>query len=184
MRKAIEEKQEVKELFNEEDNQYVINVRAIALNEKQMQEYLKKVGLSGIKNNEIILINYVDMLMLAKIEGNLTCYKEKDNFTINVVNYESDKEESKTIQKTYEIASVTDKMPFGVDNTGGPELIAVMTQEALKDLEKETYTTMVFTAKHEEELEEELKEKEKLTYIKNLIPARPGYAGHSQRPRT
>lgn len=159
MKKAINEKKEVKELFFEENNKYEVTVRAITLNEKQMEDYLKKVGVSNLKNNEVILINYVDMIMNAHIEGNITSYKEQDDFMIELSNYneEEEKHEEPT-KKTYKLAKVTDKMPFGVDNVGGPELIIVMTGQEFKTLPQCNYTTMVFTAKNEDELENEIKQ--------------------------
>lgn len=158
MKKAINEKKEVKELFFEENNKYEVTVRAITLNEKQMQEYLKKVGVSSLKSGEVILINYVDMIMNAHIEGELTSYKEQDNFTIELNNYEEEKEDTQAIRKTYKLAKVTDKMPFGVENVGGPELIIVMGDKEFQSLQKRNSTIMVFTAKNEEDLESELKQ--------------------------
>lgn len=158
MKNAIEEKKGVKELFYEKDNAYEITVRAITLNEKQMQDYLKKVGVSSLKSEEVILINYVDMITNAHIEGELTSYKEQENFTIALNNYEEVKEDKPEVKKTYKLAKVTDKMPFGIENIGGPELIIVMNDEEFKQLQEQNSTIMVFTAKNETDLENELKQ--------------------------
>lgn len=173
MKKAINEKKEVKELFFEENNKYEVTVRAITLNEKQMEDYLKKVGVSNLKNNEVILINYVDMIMNAHIEGELTSYKEQDNFTIELNNYEEEKEDRLSIQKTYKLAKVTDEMPFGIENIGGPELIIVMESQEFQSLQQRNSTIMVFTAKNETDLESELKQIESRytsgnIYIENI----------------
>lgn len=158
MQKAINEKKGVKELFFEEDNNYQITVRAITLNDKQMQDYLKKVGVSSLKSGEVILINYVDMIINAHIEGELTTYKSQDDFTIELSNYEEDKKDIQPIKKAYKLAKVTDKMPFGVENVGGPELIIVMSKEEFQSLQQYNSTTVVFTAKNKTDLESELKQ--------------------------
>lgn len=158
MKNAINEKKGVKELFFEEDNNYQITVRAITLNDKQMQDYLKKVGVSSLKSGEVILINYVDMIINAHIEGELTTYKSQDDFAIELSNYEEDKKDIQPIKKAYKLAKVTDKMPFGVENVGGPELIIVMSKEEFQSLQQYNSTTMVFTAKNKTDLENELKQ--------------------------
>lgn len=48
-----------------------------------MEDYLKQVGVAKLEDNQVILINYVDLLMSAKIEGNLTNLKEKENINLN-----------------------------------------------------------------------------------------------------
>lgn len=173
MKKAIDEKKDLKELFFEKDNNYEITVRVITLNEKQMQDYLKRVGVSSLKSGEVILINYVDMIMNAHIEGELTSYKEQDNFTIELNNYEEEKEDRLSIQKTYKLAKVTDEMPFGIENIGGPELIIVMESQEFQSLQQRNSTIMVFTAKNETDLESELKQIESRytsgnIYIENI----------------
>lgn len=178
MQKAIKEKDQVKQYFYEEDGKYRIGVNVITLNDKQMREYLKQVGVAKLEDNQVILINYVDLLMSAKMEGNLTNLKEKENITLNKEIREKqtsndDQVKYKKISKNFEIVKVTDKMPFGVSNADNPTLIVVTTNNEMQNLSDEIYTHMYFTAKDEGALEEELKEIEKTTtslsiYIENV----------------
>lgn len=165
MQKAIKEKEQVRQYFYEEDGKYRIGVNVITLNEKQMEEYLKQVGIKKLEDNQVVLINYVDLLMSAKIEGNLTNFKEKENIILNTEIREkqssNDEVKYKEISKNFEIAKVTDKLPFGVSNIDNPTLIAVTTNRGIENLSNDIYTHMYFTAKEEVALEEELKEIEK-----------------------
>lgn len=179
MRKAIKEKERVRQYFYEENGQYRIGVNLVTLNEKQMQEYLKQLGMTKLEDHQIILINYVDMLMSAKIEGNLTNLKANDQLEIRVEvrkRNEPSEEEPKyqTVNNSFEIAKVTDKMPFGITNQDNPTLIAITNKKALEGLENQTYTSMVFTAKDEQGMKEELKEIETMgqtllnMYVENV----------------
>ena len=59
--KAIKEKERVRECFYKEEDKYQIGVRVIALNDKQMEEYLKQIGITKIENN-IKLLDYINLL--------------------------------------------------------------------------------------------------------------------------
>ena len=174
MQKAIKEKDQVKQYFYEEDGKYRIGVNLITLNDKQMEDYLKQVGVAKLEDNQVILINYVDLLMSAKIEGNLTNLKEKENINLNteIREKQSSNDEEvkyKKVTKNFEIAKVTDKMPFGVSNADNPTLIAVTTSNGMHNLSNEIYTHMYFTAKDEGALEDELKEIEKANTGLNIF---------------
>ena len=174
MQKAIKEKDQVKQYFYEEDGKYRIGVNLITLNDKQMEDYLKQVGVAKLEDNQVILINYVDLLMSAKIEGNLTNLKEKENINLNteIREKQSSNDEEvkyKKVTKNFEIAKVTDKMPFGVSNADNPTLIAVTTSNGMQNLSNEIYTHMYFTAKDEGALEDELKEIEKANTGLNIF---------------
>ena len=167
MRKAIKEKERVRQYFYEENGQYRVGVNLIALNDIQMEEYLKQLGINKLEENEVILINYVDMLMSAKIEGDLTNLKANEDIDVSIQvreNADKSKEEPKyqTIKKAFKIAKVTDKMPFGVTNQDNPIAIAITNKKALEGFEDQMFTSMVFTAKDEQGLKEELKEIEKM----------------------
>lgn len=167
MRKAIKEKERVRQYFYEENGQYRVGVNLIALNDIQMEEYLKQLGISKLGENEVILINYVDMLMSAKIEGDLTNLKANEDIDVSIqVRENTDKSEEEpkyqTIKKAFKIAKVTDKMPFGVTNQDNPIAIAITNKKALEGFEDQMFTSMVFTAKDEQGLKEELKEIEKM----------------------
>lgn len=160
MKKAIEEGKEVASYFTKEDKGYAITLSVISLNDSQMKEYLKEIGLKELNDNQAILINYTNLLKTAQIEGNITNYKEKEIFEFedlsNIVLNEEDGEN--VTKRSFELARVTDKMPYGVKNVNYPKLILVITENGLKSNESNTYTQMVFTAKNEQKLKEELKE--------------------------
>ncbi|MCI9015697.1 MAG: FtsX-like permease family protein [Clostridia bacterium] len=143
-----------KNIYDETQNKYNIEVRVIALEEETLQQYKKEVGVSELKDNQAILINYVDMLRTAKIEGNLTNHQEKEK--INIL------KENKEIP--IEIIKVTDKMPFAIKNQNVPGLIIIISQEQmqqlLKEEDQEIITTVYMTAKDDKILEEELKKLE------------------------
>ncbi len=174
MRKAIKEKERVRQYFYEENGKYRIGVNLVTLNEKQMQDYLKQVGLTKLEDNQVILIHYVDMLRSAKIEGNLTNLKANDTLEASVrVRQKTDRYEEEvnyqTVNKSFEIAKVTDKMPFGITNQDNPTVIAITNKKALEGFENQTITSMLFTAKDEQGMEEELKEIENMGQTLNIF---------------
>lgn len=158
MKKAIDTKQEVAQFFEKDEKGYIISLSAITLNDNQMKEYLKEVGITNLKDNQIILINYTNLLMSAKIEGNITNYKEKEKLNFEIYVYNEKEDKNNVHNKSMEIAKVTNKMPYGIQNINYPKLIAVTTKKGLENLEASSYTNIVFTAKEksEKELEEEI----------------------------
>lgn len=160
MKKAIEEKKEVSAFFSKDEKGYEIGLSVISLNEAQMKEYLAKIGLKELKDNQAILINYTNLLKTAQIEGNITNYKDNDIFEYeDLSNINLDEETNTNIpKKKFNLAKVTNKMPYGVENANYPKLILVTTENGLKNNESSTYIRMMFTAKDEQELEAELKE--------------------------
>lgn len=160
MRKHIHNKKEIEDIFSKDENGYNIVIEIMTLTNKQMSEYLNQFGISSLKDNQGILINYSNMIRSAKIEGNITSLKDKDNLKVNIYNYDDKNEENGKIgtkEQTFEIAKVTDKMPFGVTNMDIPKLILIVNEDAVISKE-ERYTNIVFTAKNEQELKEELKQ--------------------------
>ena len=100
--------------------------------------------------------------------------KEKENINLNteIREKQSSNDEEvkyKKVTKNFEIAKVTDKMPFGVSNADNPTLIAVTTSNGMQNLSNEIYTHMYFTAKDEGALEDELKEIEKANTGLNIF---------------
>ena len=163
MRKHIHNKKEIEDMFSKDENGYNIAVEIMSLTNKQMSEYLKQFGISSLKDNQGILINYSNMIRSSKIEGNITSLKDKDKLKVNTYNYDDENEGNEvngkigTKEQTFEIAKVTDKMPFGITNMDIPKLILIVNEDAISSKE-ERYTNIVFTAKNEQELEEELKQ--------------------------
>lgn len=161
MKSAIDKQDSVASYFPKEEEGYLITVNIISLNEKQMKEYAKTVGINNLKDNQAILINYANLLKTAKIEGYVTNYKENDNFELYSYSVGEDEKEIKGDKYSFEIAKVTKEMPFGIQNVNYPKLILVTTENAINNLNKDTFTEMIFTAKNEKELKEELSEVEK-----------------------
>ena len=161
MRKNIHNKKEIEEIFSKDENGYTIAVQIMSLTNKQMKEYLKQFGISSLKDNQGILINYSNMIRSAKIEGNITSLKDKDNLKVNMYEKDNEDGEVKAKEKSFEIAKVTDKMPFGITNMDIPKLILIVNEDVINEENENTYTTnIVFTAKNEQKLKEELKQME------------------------
>ena len=164
MEKAKEEKSYIKDYIDDYEDKYHIGINVISLNDKKMKEYLRKVGLDKLENNEAILINYVDLLKTAQIEGSITNYKENELLEIETYATPDDKGEIKeenTQKLQYKLAKVTDQMPFGIKNTNYLKLILIVNENEINKLGNDVYTRMIFTAKNDKELKEELDNLEK-----------------------
>lgn len=161
MKNAIDKQKEVASYFPNEEEGYLVTVNVISLNEKQMKEYAKTVGIDNLKDNQAILINYTNLLKTAKIEGYITNYKENEKFPLYSYSVKEDDKEIKGDKYSFEIAKVTNEMPFGIQNVNYPKLILVTTENAINNLNKDNFVEMIFTAKNEKELKEELSEIEK-----------------------
>lgn len=149
----IEEEESVANYFNVNGETCNIQVSLITLNEAQMKNYLKEIGVQKLEDNQIILIQYVDMLKTLQLEGEITNYKEKETLDIETIQYGEGKEENKYNKTNYEIAKVTDKMPYAIKNVNYPKLIAITTQKGLERTQNETFSNIYITAKNDKELE-------------------------------
>lgn len=161
MKNAIDKQKEVASYFPNEEEGYLVTVNVISLNEKQMKEYAKTVGIDNLKDNQAILINYTNLLKTVKIEGYITNYKENEKFPLYSYSVREDDKEIEGDKYSFEIAKVTNQMPFGIQNVNYPKLILVTTENAINNLNKDNFVEMIFTAKNEKELKEELSEIEK-----------------------
>lgn len=158
MLNAIKKEQDVASMYNSIDGGYSIEVEILSLNKKEYDRYLSEVGLSKLNDNQIILVNYVNLLTTGKIEGNITNYKEKESLDIQAGFKDGEAKVTK-----FEIAKVTDKMPFGVINSTYPRLIMITTEKGLQNFQENsndytTYTEAYMTAKDEKELQTQLNE--------------------------
>lgn len=158
MLNVIKEDQDVASMYNNIDGGYSIEVEILSLNKKEYDRYLSEVGLSKLNDNQIILVNYVNLLTTGKIEGNITNYKEKESLDI-----QAGFEDGEAKVTKFEIAKVTDKMPFGVINSTYPRLIMITTEKGLQNFQENsndytTYTEAYITAKDEKELQTQLNE--------------------------
>ena len=145
----------IKNMFAEDENGYILNVSMVSLDEKEFNRYLKEVGLDELGDNQIILVNYIDLLMGGKYKGYLTNYKEKDKINVNMYNSETEKLETKTL----EIAKVTEKVPFGVEIPSYPQLIAVTSKNFMNNVDDNyKYYNIYIKSKNDEALKASLSE--------------------------
>ncbi len=157
--KKLEENSDISNMLvqNEEGN-YLINVSIISLNEKEYSRYLQEVGISGLNDNQAILINTIDILTTGKYKGDLTNYKENDEIILEV--YDETSEESN--QRTVHLAKITDKYPFGLENANYPRLVLVMSKNGLDNIlnrnQNMTYSQMFFNVNDSKAFEASLEE--------------------------
>ncbi len=161
MKKAIEEKKYVANCFPKDENGYNVSTIVISLNDEQMKEYMKTLGINDLKDNQAILINYTNLLKTAQIEGNITTYKENDTLELHLHTYSEKESDSKTYKHQFEIAKVTKEMPYGVENGSYPKLILITKENTLNKLNGDNHISMMFTAKNDEEMKEKLAQLEK-----------------------
>lgn len=169
LKKSMQNNKELKEIFNIEEGSITMTAKVIALNEEEYNRYLKTVGIKEIKENQAILINTIDLIQSAKYEGNITGYKANEKVVL---------EDSSEKNVEIEIAKITDKCPFGIQNSEYPQLILVTNAETMQKFEEEEtmmYTKAYITAKNDTILKEQLKELSKnnseiqVQYVKEIM---------------
>lgn len=129
--------------YDSEKKQYRVSAQLIALNEEEQQNYLKKIGLDSLEKDEVILINYTNMIATQQVESNITKYKEADKVTLN---YTGEKD---NIPKEYTIKKITKEFPYALENND-IQLYFITSQETVDSLKgelKENYFHYQFAAK-------------------------------------
>lgn len=105
-----------------ENGTYNLSGYIYCLDEKTYKDYLKQVGISELKQDEFILVNYANLLQEYKIETQILNYKNGDEIQVTRYKYEYD-EYGDEINKTEEgnfkmkFAKITEKLPFGIEGT-------------------------------------------------------------------
>lgn len=125
---------------NKTENGYEVSAEVIVLNKERFEKYLKEIGLNSLKENEIILINYINAMAEEHAEYYLSNYQEGDKITVSN-GYIEEKERI----LDFEIAKVTNKMPFGITNSY-TRFLLIVSEEGLERTEKELesgYTSYV-----------------------------------------
>lgn len=117
-------------VFEEKNGGYDFTIEIYNSEEQEMKAYLKSLGVDSLEKNEIVLVNYTNMLATEKVEMNLTDYKEGDTLSIS---YPS---EGENITEDYTIRAVTDKMPYGLENQN-VSLFVIVNWETVQALQKE-----------------------------------------------
>lgn len=106
--------------YDKKDGNYKISTNVVKLDNNTLQQYLRQIGIDSLNNNQVIVIDYVNMLSSIQKEYNTTKYKEGDIIKIK----EFSNIENVAIQE-FIIKKVTDKIPFGLkDMNYGIILIA------------------------------------------------------------
>lgn len=111
------------------EGKYDINVSIVTMEDKEMNNYIEQLGIKELKDNQVILINYANMLYPDKIESNITKFKNNESIKVTYHTEEGEKE------KEYNIAKVTDKMPYALENTT-PELYLIVNKNEISNLRK------------------------------------------------
>lgn len=109
------------QLLNE-NGTYNLEGYIYCLDEKTYKDYLKQVGISKLKQDEFILVNYANLLQEYKIETQILNYKNGDEVQVTRYKYEYD-EYGDEIEKTeygsfkMKFAKITEKLPFGIEGS-------------------------------------------------------------------
>ena len=91
----------IKRAINEENKKYgeeeikdkhTISAKITMLDEKTYEQYLKKLGLKELSENEYILINYANLLTSYQMETEVLKYTEKEEIVSPTSNYIFDNE--------------------------------------------------------------------------------------------
>lgn len=133
LRKLIEENEYMKYIFDLDDME--INIKYITYDNDTLQEYMKKVGINQLNNNEAILVNYANQIGTeVNAEYHMSNYKENDLITIqkDYTNTEND--------ENIKICKVTDEIPDNINKyyTG---MILVVNNDTFNNIIKNDYIT-------------------------------------------
>lgn len=126
-RKELEKNKKMQDLYFEEDGKIHINVSFTGLDSKSYGEFLKKEKIDELKDNEVILYDYVNGLQTVGSQYYITNYKKEDKLII-----EQDNKEKK---EEFIIKKVIKEAPVGIENYEGITLIA--NENTIKRLQKE-----------------------------------------------
>lgn len=126
-KKELEKNNKMQDLYLEENGKIRIGVSLSGLDKKTYEEFLKKENIDELKDNEVILYDYVNGLRTVGAQYYITNYKQDDKLVIEQGN--TQKEEEFIIKK------VIKEAPLGIENYNGITLIA--NENTIKRLQKE-----------------------------------------------
>lgn len=126
-KKELEKNSKMKDLYFEEDGKFQINVSLKGMDSKSYEEFLKKEKIDELKDNEVILYDYVNGLKTVGVQYYITNYKKDDKLVIEQENTEK--------QDEFIIKKVIQEAPLGIENYNGITLIA--NENTIKRLQKE-----------------------------------------------
>lgn len=141
----------IKQAINEENKKYgeeeikdkhTISAKITMLDEKTYEQYLKKLGLKELRENEYILINYANLLTSYQMETEVLKYTEKEEIVSPTSSYIFDNEKEEIREYTgninIKIAKITKELPFGMqENTTPNAVIFITSYENFKKIQNE-----------------------------------------------
>lgn len=142
----------IKQAFNEENEKYGmekigekydLTAKIYVLDEKTYQDYLKKLGLKELKEEEYILVNYVNLLTSYQLESEVLTYQEQEEIVSPIYEYDYDEKTQEVIEKQtgtrrLKIARVTKEIPFGIaENTLPGSAMFITSYSNFEKIEKE-----------------------------------------------
>ena len=114
-KKELEKNKKMQKTYLEENGKFNVNVTFTSMNQKAYNEFMKKDKIDELKDNEVVLFDYVNGLQMVGAQYYLTNYKEGDKIKIKYS--ETNKEEEFIIKK------VIKEAPEGIENYNGITLI-------------------------------------------------------------
>lgn len=144
--------EKIKQAFNEENEKYGmekigetydLTARIYMLDEKTYEDYLKKLGLKGLKEDEFILINYTNLLTSYQLESEILTYQAQEEIQSPIYQYTYDKVAEEEVQKQIgtrkmKLAKVTKQLPFGIpENTLPGSATFITSYENFKKIQEE-----------------------------------------------
>ena len=139
-----------------------VAIYLISLNSSEYDRYLEDNGIDKLEENEMILVDYANMLGSYNLETNVTNYQKGD--TIEIEYYKSLENEAElefTDKKEDElkIAKVTDKLPLGITESNNYTMIyGIVSNETYNKLASSdgaNYTFLVVESNDDEVVEQE-----------------------------
>lgn len=142
----------LKEAINEEnkeygmkmiEDEYTLSARIVTLDENTYTEYLKQLGLKELKEDEYILVNYINALTSYKLESEVLNYREQEEIISPIYYYDYDEQTGENIKKEagirkLKLAKITKELPFGMEeNTTTGSAIFITSYENFKKLQNE-----------------------------------------------
>lgn len=142
-------KQNVKDLISNRDNylyeayhadqkEYNFSAKILSLNEEEFEQYAKEVGIKELEDNQVIIMDYANLLMSYHLETNITNYKPGEKLPLTIMQYNEEKQATEK-QMELEIAKVTNKAPLGYDYNYDLTLICIVNEATFQRMSSNNY---------------------------------------------
>lgn len=133
----------IKELVSNRDNylyntydvdqkEYNFSAEIISLNDEEFKKYLNEIGIQNLEDNQVIIMDYANLLMSYHLETNITNYKTGEKLPITITEYDEGKEITEK-HLNLEIAKVTSKAPLGFSHNYDLRLICIVNEETFSE---------------------------------------------------